>query len=809
MIWFSSSLYGQNKMVNGGFEDYSIPSPIPAYPHLIDYAPGWHSLSLSPDLLHPSTANGAGNGTYLPRTGQGHGHFWSSDFDGVSIESMYGTTDSLAAGQTYTVSFYIMNSSGNPYNFEVQAYMSHTVPNPSSTDPFVWSIAPQLTCVPTGSYEKYTFCYTAVQGGNHYLSIGSFNLSSVPNRQSKVDFNIDDVSVTAINSNDPNTSLITVNSEFCVGNTVLADGSGSTGELEHKWEVYRLSGNSEILISSGSIQPGAAGTFDVTSAFTSAGHTPSAGNCYRVYLTTYSNCPVKSHADFCYVNVPAFNFVHDGTPACENDVLNLQVTGDDGWTYEWSSGQSGVGMKSVFVTPTAPSASYTVTVTSQIGCTFSRTLNLMVHSSVGQVAPTMNGINGTYDYTIYTNAGLPLEFSSFIFNNAGEIVSWTQQNNLPSGHLLVMPPENSNGGTVTFKWTPMVNATGDYYFTLYLKDNNGCNELENTYTFRIVVICEYCNICISYNDRTPSSNPMPLETNAAQCIVAGTTGTVIPVDGTIFRAGQYIILDSLFDSQDAEFEAVIDPSTCVTDCEDCCIDFAGFTYDFIPNVIIPQHSTYNVWHITDSQHPDCAYNATSFELYVLNRWGTLVYKKIEFGGICCGFHSYNGSEYSSISWDGTTNVGFNQGEYVELGEYYFVLYLHGCGMTATLDGKIRVVSPNSNMQLTGDEATGEYDPNVMLSIYGDEELIRQGILPDGLPEDRFFVFPNPTDGLVHIHGGKPMKQVQVLDMNGKVLFERSGNLNQPVDLSSYSAGKYLIRVTFNDNTTKKMIVVRQ
>ena len=90
--------------------------------------------------------------------------------------------------------------------------------------------------------------------------------------------------------------------------------------------------------------------------------------------------------------------------------------------------------------------------------------------------------------------------------------------------------------------------------------------------------------------------------------------------------------------------------------------------------------------------------------------------------------------------------------------------------------------------------------------------IRGPELPQSIGENsekKVMVFPNPTHGLVRIQSaGKPVVEVQVFDLFGKMLFRQSvGKDDFSFDLSNYSSGTYLLRI-ISDKGVETVKVVR-
>jgi hypothetical protein len=218
------------------------------------------------------------------------------------------------------------------------------------------------------------------------------------------------------------------------------------------------------------------------------------------------------------------------------------------------------------------------------------------------------------------------------------------------------------------------------------------------------------------------------------------------------------------------------------------------------------------WFVKDEDHPYCAFNATSFELYIVNVWGGTVWKLVSAAGSCCAFRAPsqdNPIAHSSIYWDGTTNVGFNQGQLVTQGTYYYSLYLHGCGQTSLYSGFIEQLYSPKILNPTDGKIDGKALTLETPQVYGDGELIQAGVAEDKLPENRFFVYPNPTDGLFYIHGGKEIEQVRVFDAQGKMIINKTTNLLEPLNLQPYAPGNYRVNVVFKDQEVKICNIIKQ
>ena len=72
----------------------------------------------------------------------------------------------------------------------------------------------------------------------------------------------------------------------------------------------------------------------------------------------------------------------------------------------------------------------------------------------------------------------------------------------------------------------------------------------------------------------------------------------------------------------------------------------------------------------------------------------------------------------------------------------------------------------------------------------------------------FSVYPNPTNGIIHIKTSNKLQKIQLFSIIGKKVFETSPPMNEPLNFSQVNAGVYLLRLidTNNNIKTKKLII---
>lgn len=113
----------------------------------------------------------------------------------------------------------------------------------------------------------------------------------------------------------------------------------------------------------------------------------------------------------------------------------------------------------------------------------------------------------------------------------------------------------------------------------------------------------------------------------------------------------------------------------------------------------------------------------------------------------------------------------------------------------SIDGERIGQSGNLDLVSSGDNSTrssiGEYKESIMDA---ESSVVR--------------VFPNPTDGILHINSHYPIKQLVISDMTGRTVLKQSMNelTSTQLDLSSLPSGNYSVELTGTKHTTYKFII---
>lgn len=549
----------------------------------------------------------------------------------------------------------------------------------------------------------------------------------------------------------------------------------------------------------------------------------------------HAKLAISNVSDFLYppaVFIEAGSFTSDfnlgtitASPSviCEGQPTTLTVQGDNGWTYDWSDGQSGVGLKNINVTPPVGNSTYTVTATNTDGCQLTQSINVIVHPN-NNTPPYVNGINNTGEYTYFANSGDIISFDIPSFDNPDEEVIMSASISMTD----VIFTTDGFHDIGTFTWEPEAGAYGVYNFTVQVCDQNVCGLLCQTYVFTIVITCPQCPLDIYYENRSQATTPLPPLTQAARKIVAGESVDPTQVDGpvivgpgeyVVFEAGVVDVANPGFSVNGGTFIMQIVPGACISECDDCCVDWTGFTYDFIPNVFTPNGDGVNdVWLVPDYSHPDCAYNANGFELTIYDRWGCAVYVKNENYNYCCpftsGYISWNGYANTNCIHNTSGQTDSYNGQLVSDGVYYYILKFKvsdasGCYQEFVELGDITIFGgvPELSEQIFENQ-------NSITFVLPDGTSIENGTnaIPSKELETSFLtIYPNPTNQDFTINVSENLissnSTLEVYNTLGQlIVIEPLVNTPKIINFNQYSAGIYLVKVSGNGITETKLLI---
>lgn len=512
-------------------------------------------------------------------------------------------------------------------------------------------------------------------------------------------------------------------------------------------------------------------------------------------------------------------------PLCEGGDLGLSVVGGPGWSYDWSDGQTGVGLTEIATPATVGTTSYSVTATYLPGCSLTTEVDgIVVHPENNQPPTCQDG-----QYVV--QAGEPLNFQIPTNDAQNEDVTIIRSGGNAGGSFSVLDLSAPHE-TGVFTWTPGLSDIGQYTMEATATDNNACSWLESTCLFNIKVVCAFCPICVYYENRSPSGLPLPPLTEAGQCITAGRSVDASQTDGpvtvgdaeVVFRA-PVIDLQAGFNAG-PNFLAEADPNTCISDCQDCCEDWPGLSVDTydpdedgvyeLVNVFSPDGNGVNdYWGVYDYAHPWCAYGAQAFELTIKNQWGTTIWYLNEVGESCCPFESRAPNHqipHSSIYWDGTINTGFTNcyGCNADESTYFYVLHIWGCGGSVDYAGSISLFRANGfQVDPTVDPATAVAQTGEGVVSPGEEQVAAVLDVEDASAS--FTIFPNPAHDRIEVRSPWALRWITLLDPTGRVLLRQAvlGAGATTLDVGTLASGNYLLAAEGVDGAIVQRKFVKQ
>ena len=75
-----------------------------------------------------------------------------------------------------------------------------------------------------------------------------------------------------------------------------------------------------------------------------------------------------------------------------------------------------------------------------------------------------------------------------------------------------------------------------------------------------------------------------------------------------------------------------------------------------------------------------------------------------------------------------------------------------------------------------------------------------------LSNSNISIYPNPTNQFINISTDIPLTKVELFDVLGRSVYE-STTFSEPIDVSSFNAGVYLLKLSKNANYTSKRVVI--
>lgn len=69
------------------------------------------------------------------------------------------------------------------------------------------------------------------------------------------------------------------------------------------------------------------------------------------------------------------------------------------------------------------------------------------------------------------------------------------------------------------------------------------------------------------------------------------------------------------------------------------------------------------------------------------------------------------------------------------------------------------------------------------------------------------IYPNPTNGIVKFNLAND-SEISILDLSGKILMQKTVNSKDVIDISDFDKGTYIIRISNDNETTTKKIILQ-
>jgi len=200
-----------------------------------------------------------------------------------------------------------------------------------------------------------------------------------------------------------------------------------------------------------------------------------------------------------------------------------------------------------------------------------------------------------------------------------------------------------------------------------------------------------------------------------------------------------------------------------------------------------------------------------------------------------------------VQLDGNGAVPDSNNSKVALNTLYAInatdnAYLHITMQNQSNDDQLKIVYPNTidggsvtvtQIVSTNDAGFVTYDFNLgsnpnwtgeinSIELVFDDSVAQEGngiFLIDSIVVDNvlstsevasasFSVYPNPANDVINIKGLHNLSRVEMFDVTGKKVLETSQLTNDQLDMASYNAGIYVLRLTDvnNNSITKKLII---
>ena len=130
----------------------------------------------------------------------------------------------------------------------------------------------------------------------------------------------------------------------------------------------------------------------------------------------------------------------------------------------------------------------------------------------------------------------------------------------------------------------------------------------------------------------------------------------------------------------------------------------------------------------------------------------------------------------------------------------------GFDENANLSNKLYYSLPSNG----GDWTVSSFNGALMMRPILGEKLPDPNYIEESNIEDLLFVYPNPTNGLLHINlGNLQTCPISIYNLNGQEVFRTRYLNNTVIDLSNVSAGIYIIQFNIEGNVKYKKLIINK
>ncbi len=568
--------------------------------------------------------------------------------------------------------------------------------------------------------------------------------------------------------------------------------------------------------------------------------------CGKKYSVKFAIGDVQDPRYDSYVFFKAKSFTGQGNvgditmsdgPYCKGSAVNLSIDGSNNYQYEWFNGST--NKQTTFIADNT-GVEYWVKITDpSTGCFITKKIKIGEVFANPNTSPYLKGMDDTYQYFRYVNAGKEICFDITGFDyQDNELVTLIPHLNL-SGSSINGDASLKKNPKLRFCWTPDVDNIGENLFTVEALDNNPCTQGTSLYTFKIIVVCPNCPIEVLIEDKIITKRPLGSSIVAANKISAGFSVDASQTDGDVilgnneistFKAGVEINLEPGFLADyGSKFKAIIEPVCTVKEfCDTCCNNNNNQFRGFFPNVFSPDDDGINdYFQVVDFINPDCAYNISGYELWVFDNADLIVYKDIQgpkqgSSMQCCKFTSIrnlnDNSRLSSINWDGRFNI--HRSGRACCGETFFcILTVFNCrGEKTDISFILQAFAdPSLPPPLNNEDSDTSFENlTQVLSDYGR--------INDSVPDLNKIktnknisctIYPNPNNGLVNIWVNNWPNNIEygivfVYDSYGRIIKEEKITRNLTIfDMSNFENSIYTMKIVIGDTTFIKQTIIQK